>query len=258
MKKYALVILALVVALCFIAAGFLAIYHLIIYQIFIGIGTCLLIIWIILISRKGRIEFQEKDYSNVGDWVQIGGFLVAAQLTVIALIWDNEPIVVPSGIYTVTLLLMLSFVFFLNSIFANSKAHHILKIRKAKKKKDDKETTVREEDQGEWEKSERILNSMLDYSHFTFNMGYSFALIGFTILAYKYMIGFVGRILLVLFLPVIFFVVVWILLISYIHAKSPGRVLSELKDPRKIISFLLETTCLILIMTDFFEFFPIP
>jgi len=221
-----------------------------------------LIIWIILISRKGRIEFQEKDYSNVGDWVQIGGFLVAAQLTIIALIWQNEPYINfgfdPSGIYSVTLLLMLSFAFFLNSIFSNSKAHHILKIRKAKKKKGEDETQMPEEERLEWERSERILNSMLDYSHFTFNMGYSFALVGFTILAYKYMLEFIGRVLLVLFLPVIFFIVVWMLLISYIHAKSPGEVLKELKDPRKVISFLLEIICLILIVIDFFYIFPIP
>ena len=42
--------------------------------------------------------------SNVTDWIQIGGFLIAAQLTIIALIWQAKP---TNGIYTVTLLLMI-------------------------------------------------------------------------------------------------------------------------------------------------------
>jgi len=254
-KKFPIVLLAILTVLCFIAAGFMAFYRLIIYQVFIGVGLCFLIIWIITISRTGKLEFREKDKSNVGDWVQIGGFLVAAQLTIITLIWQNEPGVKPSGIYSVTLLLMLSFVFFINSIFSNSKVQHTLNVREAMEKKD----ISREAD--------KRLNDLLDFSHFTFNMGYTFALIGFTILAYKYMLDFLGKELLVLFLPIIFFVVVWLLLISYISVsmdidekkeKEKYAIIKQLKDPRKIISFLLEIACLILIGTDFFEVFLIP
>jgi len=274
-KKYPLVLLALLTVLFFIIAGFLALNQVIFYQLFIGIGLCFLIIWIITISRTGKIEFREKDKSNVGDWVQIGGFLVAAQLTIITLIWQNEPEAKPSGIYSVTLLLMLSFVFFLNSIFSNSKVQHTLNVRKDLKK-EDYPTKI-------WEEGEKRLNDLLDYSHSTFNMGYTFALIGFTILAYKYMIDFIGRELIVLFLPIVFFIAVWVLLISYIgvsveivemkkkenivgeedkkemeEESKKKKMIKSLKDPRKIISFLLEIACLILIGTDFFEVFLIP
>ena len=82
-------------------------------------------------------------------------------------------------------------------------------------------------------------------------MAYTLSLIGFTILAYEYMIDFIGNQLFVVFLPIVFLSVIWILLVFYTIAKSPGKVIKELLEFHKIIGILIELLCLILIMLDF-------
>lgn len=182
-------------------------------------------------------DIDEIDCLNVKDWIQIGGFLIASQLTIIALIWQARP---SRGIFTITILLMISFTFFVNSIFSNSKAHHLIK----KKEK-------LELDENQKKNVQRILHRVVNFGYTTFNIGYTFTLIGFTILAYRYMIDFIGTILAVVFLPVIFIGTTWILLVIYTIAKSPGNVISELFEFRKVVSILLELACLIVIILDY-------
>ncbi|MFW9864549.1 MAG: hypothetical protein ACFFEN_00490 [Candidatus Thorarchaeota archaeon] len=178
----------------------------------------------------------EIDCLNVKDWIQIGGFLIAAQLTIIALIWQARP---TRGIFIITLLLMISFTFFVNSIFSNSKVHHL--INKVKNEQDDNQK----------KDLKKHIDRVVNFGYTTFNIAYTFTLIGFTILAYRYMIDFIGEIPAILLLPVIFIVLTWMLLITYTVAKSPGRVLKELFEWRKIITILLEFTCLIVIVLDY-------
>lgn len=56
---------------------------------------------------------------NVKDWITLSTVMIGAVLTILALIWQVAP---PSGIVTATFLLMVSFIFFVNSVSANSKA----------------------------------------------------------------------------------------------------------------------------------------
>lgn len=182
--------------------------------------------------------------SNVKDWIQIGGFLIAAQLTIIALTWQAKP---TYGIYTVTLLLMLSFAFLVNSVFSNSKANFLVKLIKCEEE-DEKEKII----------YTKKFRSVEKFGYYTFNIAYSFSLIGFTLLAYEYMLDFIGRELIVVFLPIIFMVVIWTLLVFYTIAKSPGKFIKEFFESHKIIVILIELGCLILIILDFNEVFIIP
>ncbi|HEA70506.1 MAG TPA: hypothetical protein ENH98_01125, partial [archaeon] len=56
---------------------------------------------------------------NVKDFITLSTVMIGAVLTILALIWQVPPV---SGIGTVTFLLMLSFILFVNSVSANSKA----------------------------------------------------------------------------------------------------------------------------------------
>jgi len=133
---------------------------------------------------------------------------------------------------------MISFTFFVNSIFSNSKAHHLIK--RAKKKPEEQKKNL-----------QKNIDRVVSYGYTTFSIGYTFTLIGFTILAYRYMIDFIGEIPAVLILPVIFIVLTWMLLVIYTVAKSPDNVISELKEWRKVITVLLELACLIVIILDY-------
>jgi len=56
---------------------------------------------------------------NVRDWIILSTTMIGIVLTILALIWQNVP---SNGIVSVTFLLMLAFVFFVNSVSSNSKA----------------------------------------------------------------------------------------------------------------------------------------
>jgi len=183
--------------------------------------------------------------SNVKDWIQIGGFLIAAQLTIIALIWGGRQI---TGIYTITILLMISFAFLVNSVFSNSKAHFLAKLIKCEDKVD---PDIKEEFAASYRSVER-------YGYYTFNIAYSFSLIGFTLLAYEYMIVFIGKQIFVVFLPILFMALIWILSVTYTIARSPESLIKELFEVHKILGVLIEIGCLILIIFDFAEVFIIP
>lgn len=214
------------------------------------------------------IELKKEDIinkSNVKDWIQIGGFLIAAQLTIIALVWQAKP---SSGIYWVTFLLMLSFAFFVNSIFSNSKAHFLIKLVEGAKEEERKKRLTKK------------VKIVMNYGYYTFNFGYTLILVGFSMLAYKYMIDFIGKQLIVLLLPIIFMVSMWILLVLFTFAKTRGDpidlevkqetdsgkdgdkkkkniFLKELFELHKIVSVLIELIALIFITLDYLGAFTI-
>ena len=78
---------------------------------------------------------EEKDEQiNVRDWIILSTTMIGAVLTILTLIWVNLP---SNGIVTVTFLLMLAFIFFVNSVSSNSKARFEAKLKKIDKKKID-------------------------------------------------------------------------------------------------------------------------
>lgn len=56
---------------------------------------------------------------NVKDWINLSSVMIGAVLTIMALIWQ----VPTEGIITASYLLMVSFIFFVNSVSTNSKAN---------------------------------------------------------------------------------------------------------------------------------------
>ncbi|GAJ16686.1 unnamed protein product [marine sediment metagenome] len=65
-------------------------------------------------------ENRENKTLNVKDWIILSTTMIAAVLTILALVWQIPP---SSGIVSATFLLMLSFIFFVNSVSTNSKAN---------------------------------------------------------------------------------------------------------------------------------------
>ena len=61
---------------------------------------------------------------NVKDWIILSTTMIAAVLTILALIWQVPP---TRGIVTVTFLLMISFILFVNSVSSNSRANFEVK-----------------------------------------------------------------------------------------------------------------------------------
>jgi len=66
-------------------------------------------------------ENRENKTLNVKDWIILSTAMIAVVLTILALVWQERP---TSGIVSATFLLMLSFIFFVNSVSTNSKAHY--------------------------------------------------------------------------------------------------------------------------------------
>ncbi len=65
---------------------------------------------------------EEKKQINVRDWITLSTVMIGAVLTILALIWQLPPST--GGIGSVTFLLLLSFILFVNSVSANSKANY--------------------------------------------------------------------------------------------------------------------------------------
>ena len=64
----------------------------------------------------------ESEQLNVKDWITLSSVMIGAVLTILALIWQVPPSG-NKGIVTATFLLMIAFIFFVNSVSTNSKAN---------------------------------------------------------------------------------------------------------------------------------------
>ncbi|KKL75947.1 hypothetical protein LCGC14_2049800 [marine sediment metagenome] len=172
---------------------------------------------------------------NVRDWITLSTVMIGAVLTILALIWQVPPI---SGIGSVTFLLMLSFIFFVNSVSANSKANYEVNLGRA---------------------DEKYINRFVSFAEYTFGLGFTFVIAGFTILGYKYLLGSsIGRSIVTLMLPITFLVTAWVMIFIYNIINYSGKALSALKSIKRNLWIFLELLCLVVIVFDFFEVFTIP
>ena len=171
---------------------------------------------------------------NVRDWITLSTVMIGAVLTILALIWQEPPI---SGIGSVTFLLMLSFILFVNSVSANSKANYEVNLGQADNK---------------------LITRFVSFAEYTFGLGFTFVIAGFTILGYKYLLGSsIGRSIITLMLPITFLVTAWVMIFIYNTINYSGA-LSALKSIKRNIWMFLELIILVIIILDFFEFFIIP
>ncbi|MFX1502288.1 MAG: hypothetical protein ACFFDH_15105 [Promethearchaeota archaeon] len=103
---------------------------------------------------------------------------------------------------------MVSFIFFVNSVSANSKAQF-------------------EVNQGK-SSDERILR-FVTFAEYSFGLGFTLVITGFTILGYEYLLGYVGRELATLLLPITFLVTTWIIIFIYNLINYFGKPLGALR-----------------------------
>ena len=106
---------------------------------------------------------------NVRDWIILSTTMIAAVLTILALVWQVRP---SSGIVSATFLLMLSFIFFVNSVSTNSIAHYEARAGNM---------------------PEEQINRFVSFAEYSFGFGFTLVITAFSILGYKYLLDFVGR-----------------------------------------------------------------
>ena len=171
---------------------------------------------------------------NVRDWIVLSTTMIAVVLTILALIWQERP---STGIVSITFLLMLSFVFFVNSVSSNSRAHYEAKVDNI---------------------SEKKINDFVTFAEYSFGFGFTLVINAFSILGYKYLLDFMGRELYVLILPITFLLTAWIIMIIYNFINYSGKVWRGLRSLKRNLWTSIEIICLIFITLDFFGIILIP
>ena len=177
---------------------------------------------------------EENQKIKVRDWITLSTVMIGAVLTILALIWQ---LTINHGIVTSTFLLMISFIFFVNSVSANSKAQF-------------------EANQGKI--SEERIQRFVTFAEYSFGLGFTLVITGFTILGYGYLLDYVGRELIALLLPITFLVTTWVIIFIYNIINYMGKPLGALRSLKRNLWILLELICLVLIIFDFFEILLIP
>ena len=173
-------------------------------------------------------ENSQNTILNVRDWIVLSTTMIAATLTILALIWQVPP---ARGIVTVTFLLMVSFILFVNSVSANSRAAFELKLE---------------------DFDEIKVNRFVSFAEYTFGMGFTLVIIAFSILGYVYLLDFIGHLLYALLLPIVFLVVAWIMIIIYNTISYSGKSFKGLRSIKRNLWVIMEFISLAAIIVDFF------
>lgn len=132
---------------------------------------------------------------------------------------------------------MLSFILFVNSVSANSKANF-----EAKKVN---------------ELNERI-NKFVSFAEYSFGLGFTLIITGFALLGYKYLLDFTAHALISLILPVTFLVMAWVIILIYNSINYSGKILKPFRSLKRNLWIGLEMVCLALIVLDYFGIILIP
>ena len=162
---------------------------------------------------------------NVKDWINLSSVMIGAVLTIMALIWQ----VPTEGIISASYLLLISFIFFVNSVSTNSKANF-----------EKKHGNITDQKLKRW----------MDFAEYTFGIGFTCVICAFAILGYEYLINFSGVRLLSLFLPITFILVALVLMFMYNIINYDGK-LSAFKSIKRNIWAILEVACLVIIIIDY-------
>jgi len=153
---------------------------------------------------------------------------------ILALIWVNPP---SSGIVSVTFLIMLSFILFVNSVTSNSRARFETKLENP---------------------SEDRIKRFVSFAEYTFGLGFTFVITGFAILGYKYLADFTNNSFFALLLPIVFLLTTWIIILIYNIISYSGKALKDLRSLKRNLWILMEAGCLFLIILDYYTVFIIP
>jgi len=172
---------------------------------------------------------------NVRDWIVLSTVMIGAVLTILALIWQYPPI--SKGIVSTTFLLMLSFIFFVNSVTTNSKANFEANLGNV---------------------DEKRIKRFITFAEYSFGFGFTLVVTGFTILGYKYLLDYAGYQLISLILPITFLASAWIIIFIYNIINYAGKPLKAIRSFKRNLWILLELICLVIIAFDYFEIIVIP
>jgi hypothetical protein len=179
------------------------------------------------------VENQQKEI-NVRDWIILSTTMIGAVLTILALIWQAPP---TNGIVIPTFLLLLSFILFVNSVSSNSKANFELKLKDYDMKR---------------------INRFVSFAEYSFGLGFTLVINGFSILGYKYLVDFTGVRLIAAILPIVLLLLAWIMILIYNTINYSGKVFKSFRSLKRDLYVLLEIFCLAAILLDSLNIILIP
>ena len=165
--------------------------------------------------------------------------LLGADLVVVALAWDHPP--TEGGIFTITFLMMISFVAFINVMHQIMRMEYV--ITKMKLEETEKTTT---------EKYNRELLQISKWSRILHVVGLLFTMVAFWVISYKYLISLLGYHIAILLLPFVLFLLFWIPKLAGVEKEV--KFLSS----DYFIQFIIHIVFLFLICLDFFTLISIP
>lgn len=158
--------------------------------------------------------------------------LIGANLVVVALAWDSPPIA--GGIVTITFLMMISFVFFINVLHQLMRAELLVsRLRSLKIDEEAKEKILLE------------LNQITKWARIMHLGGLIFTMVAFWIISYKYLISIVGYHFIILLLPFVLFVIFWIPKLTGVEKEV------SFKSRETVMQLLIEVIFLVIICLDF-------
>ncbi|MHA1239540.1 MAG: hypothetical protein ACTSQU_01985 [Promethearchaeota archaeon] len=187
-------------------------------------------------SKKDKLNLSELAAGAVstGPVVATAAALTGADLVVVALAWDNPP--TAGGIVTITFLMMISFVAFINVLHQIMRADQLISRLKL--------LEIDEETKG---KIQLELNQISKWARYMHVAGLTFTMIAFWIISYKYLISIVGYHLIILFLPFVLFILIWIPKLTGIEKEV------SIKSRESVMQLFIEIIFLVLICLDFFR-----
>ncbi|MFX1275339.1 MAG: hypothetical protein ACFFBP_00055 [Promethearchaeota archaeon] len=178
----------------------------------------------------------ESEQLNVKDWITLSTVMIGAVLTILALIWQRPPNYSMGGyrgIGTATFFLMISFIFFVNSVSTNSRANFEARSGKTPEIK---------------------INKFITLAEYSFGFGFTLVVCGFSLLGYSYLMEYLNGTLIALLLPIVFIAITLIVMLTY-NIISSGSPLGNLK---RTIWAIIEIIFVVLICFDFFGLYIIP
>ena len=194
-----------------------------------------------IVSKKPNNDIAEitAGKAGTGTITASAAALLGANLVVVALAWDNPPD--EGGIVTITFLMMIAFVEFINVMHYILRYEYLIGHIKVKAME---EKVV--------EKDTRELNQISKWVRYFHVSGLLFTTIAFWIISYKYLISLAGYHVAILLLPFILFILYWTP--KLIGVEKEVSVLSG----ESLIQFFFQIVALALIWLDFFTILRIP
>ena len=181
-----------------------------------------------------KMSGEESHKINVKDWITLSTVMIGAVLTILALIWQDVTL---DGKVTITFLLMISFIFFVNSVSANSKARF---------------------DANSGDVNDERIKRFVSFAEYSFGLGFTLVIIGFSILGYEYLLKYEGREIITLILPIAFLGTAWIVIFIYNLINYFGKPLGAIRSLKRNLWIFIELIFLIIIAFDFFEVITLP